>query len=63
MPDVAGEFTYVVAGEFDTHFITQALIPTLYGACGNELDAFEAEYVGASFGLAADEVYGLLGDG
>jgi hypothetical protein len=62
LPAVTGAFAYVVAGELDAHVITQALIPTLYGACGDGFDAFDAEYISASFGQAADEVHGLLGD-
>ncbi|WP_176335561.1 hypothetical protein [Marinomonas primoryensis] len=63
LPAVAGEFAYVVACEFDADVIAEALIPTLYGACGNGFDAFDAEYIGATFGQAVDQVHGVLGDG
>ncbi|MCS7488615.1 hypothetical protein UA24_19725 [Marinomonas sp. BSi20414] len=35
MPAVAGEFAYVVAGELDDNVVAEALIPTLYSACGD----------------------------
>ena len=63
MPAVAGELAYVVAGEFDADFVAEALISTLYGTCGDGFDAFDAEYVGATFGQAVDQVHGVLGDG
>lgn len=52
-----------MTGKLDAHVVAQALIPTLYSACGDGCDAFDAEYVGAAFGQAVDEVYGVLGDG
>jgi hypothetical protein len=41
LPAVAGEFAYVVTGEFDADVVAEALIPTLYGACDDGFDAFD----------------------
>ena len=63
MPTVSGEFAYVVACKLNADVVAEALIPTLYGACGDGFDAFDAKYIGATFGQAVDEVHGVLGDG
>jgi len=69
LPAVAGEFADVVAGKFDSHLVTEALAPTLYGSCGDgfvvvKFDAFDAEYVGATFRQMGHEedaaLFGLL---